>query len=283
MTPPSALTAMVLSVAALVTGCGAKAQPPPSTSPSRPAIVLPFDSYALSADDDAVVQAAQVVLMRECMATKGHGWTRPPSPTRQPALLAGNARRYGLADPRAAERFGYHVLEEPWRARAQAAETAWSEQLSKAEHSALFGAGGCVEKADSVLWKGVRKRDVSLLFGLESKAVDNSAKDPAVASATAAWSRCMKRSNFTYRTPQAAVQDRRWNLNSPEISRGERTVAIADVRCKEETNLIATRAAAEKRIQTEMIRQHPARFKAIQEANGRYVRNAQAVLGRERS
>lgn len=276
MIPPAA--AVLVSAAALVTGCGADTR----RSPSRPSIVLPLTAYHLNSDDNAVVAAARTVLMRECMTTKGHRWTRPPVPAGKNALLDGNARRYGLADLQAAQRFGYHVPEEPRVARAQEAMATWSGKLSKEERNSLFGPGGCEEKADSVIWKGV-PRNGMWLYEMGSKAFDDSAEDPAVVSATAAWSRCMKQRNFSYRTPQEAVEDRRWNLDSPKITSAERAVATADVHCKEQTNLIAIRSGAERRIQTEMIRQNPARFKAIQKANDRFIRNARAVLNGRRT
>ncbi|MGP3934337.1 hypothetical protein [Nonomuraea sp. KM88] len=271
--------AVVTLVGVGVAACVGAAQKP-GTPPFRAAFALPFDAYRLNDEDLVTVTAARTRLRRECMAKKGFVWTGKQSAADAHPLLTENARRYGLADSEAARRYGYHVPDTPQEAQAQAEEAAWAARASKAEQSALLGPGGCLDQADSALWRGVRDRNSAWLVDLEYAAVDQSAADPAVVIATRAWSDCMRDNGFDYQTPQAAVEDRRWNLNVPKVSPAEQAVAAADVRCKQKTDLVAARAAAEWRIQTKMIEQHAKRFEALRKANQSYLGNARHTLDR---
>ncbi|MEQ4715472.1 hypothetical protein [Nonomuraea sp. B19D2] len=247
-------------------------------TPFRATIVLPFDSYKAGAEDITTIDAAQIALMRECMAAKGYSWTWPRQAAREHPLLSGNARRYGLADSDAADRYGYHVPDTPESAQAKAAEAVWTDRLGDDQKAALFDRGGCVDEASAALRKGVDDRHRSWFTGMEHQAVDQSAEDPAVARAITAWSSCMHEGGYNYRTPQDTVEDRRWNLDAPRVSPAERAVATADVRCKQQTRLIPTRAAAEKRIQTKMLDEHADRFDAVLKSHERFVSNARRIL-----
>ncbi|MEO3875040.1 hypothetical protein ABGB18_40155 [Nonomuraea sp. B12E4] len=245
---------------------------------SRATVVLPFDAYHLDDAALATIADARSALVRECMADKGFDWKESYGFEEGNPLLAGNARRYGLADSEAAERYGYHVPDSPQERQAQAAEAAWRELASKEEKAALYDPDGCADRTDSALWKGIGDRNTSWFTDLEFEAVDLSAEDPAVASAIQAWSDCMHDKGFDYRTPQAAVEDRRWKLDSPRVSPAERAVAVADVGCKKRTDLIAARTAAEQLIQAKMLEQHAKRFEALRKMNAHLVGNARHVL-----
>jgi hypothetical protein len=67
---------------------------------------------------------------------------------------------------------------------------------------------------------------------------EKSKTDPRVVAVIKLWSECMKRSGFTYASPLDAGGDRPEWLRAATPSVAEIRTAVADVRCKQQTNLI---------------------------------------------
>lgn len=281
------LSVLLVPVMALAAGCGSgtpEAGPPePSRQPAA-RLVLPFDDYRLTADDIALIVAAEDALMRRCMERENFGWTRPERSTAVRHRLlqtSENARRYGLTDERAAQRHGYHVPAEPRVLRVQAEERSWRAGLSPAEEKALFGENGCASEAAERLRAGGGTPGASWFTSYDFDSVDASAAAPSVRPALARWRACMTERGFRYDTPRAAVEDKRWNLDSKAPTSQEIAVATADVRCKEETGLITVRAAAERRIQDDLITRHSGKFASLKRGLQRYLDNAGKALSGE--
>jgi hypothetical protein len=281
----AALSALLVPTVALVAACGSGTPEPSRPEPARQPLappVLPFDAYRFTVDDLAVITAGEDALMRRCMQRQGYDWSKPE---RSPAAVLhrrvetdGNARRYGLADEQTARRHGYHVPDEPRELRAQTAQRAWRGSLTTAENKALFGSGGCADAAAARLRDSGGTPGAAWFTSYDFDSVDASATEPSVRSAMEQWRTCMKKQGFDYDNPSAAIGDPHWNLDAPKVSSRETAVATADVRCKAETDLIAVRAAAEKRFQEDLIARHSEKFAGLKRGLDRYLRNAENAL-----
>ncbi|MEO3851254.1 hypothetical protein ABGB09_27125 [Streptomyces sp. B8F3] len=284
---PLTRPALLLAAVALATGCGSAAPEAGSSRPvGQPAdrIVLPFDDYRLTAGDVAVIQAAEGELMRRCMERAGHGWTRPPARTAAGAAgdpgaaSGGNDRRYGVADESTARRHGYHVPDDPREARDLKAQRSWLAALGPAEERTLLGEGGCADEAAARLSAGGAVPGAEWFTAYDFASVDASATAPPVRSAVSRWRTCMSERGFDYDTPLAAIEDRSWNLDAKRVTSREISVAVADVGCKRESDLVAVRAAAETGIQRDLIAREPGRFRELKRDLERYRHNADKAL-----
>lgn len=110
------------------------------------------------------------------------------------------------------------------------------------------------------------------------ESVDASAAAPPVRSAVSRWRTCMGEQGFDYDTRLAAIEDPSWNLDAKRVTSREIEVAVADVGCKRESDLIAVRAAAERRFQQDLIARQPGRFRELERDLERYRHNAGEAL-----
>ena len=116
---------------------------------------------------------------------------------------------------------------------------------------------------------------------IDTESFKQSREDPAVVHAFGAWSACMERRGHHYRDPLASVGDPAFN--TPEPTPQEKAVALADMDCKTETDLLKTWNAAESETQTRMIGEKSAaldRLSAFQKRKTGAAREVVARLGR---
>ncbi|MEO3924492.1 hypothetical protein ABGB07_11620 [Micromonosporaceae bacterium B7E4] len=284
-------SARVLVVALLVAGCAAPGSPRSSgdVAPFPPtaeveSLRLPFDAYTLSLAGLYTVANAQDVLTQECMEARGHGWEIIERPTDLSDLR--NRRRYGVIEMSIAERFGFHVpaglltpldVEQRYDRRDNA--------LSESQQSAVFGAEGCGREAATRL-RPEKSADLDLLRKLDRASLDDSQREQRVVVAMDAWRDCVRNLGFDYQDPFAAMSDPQWwaddataaSSEESTASSEERAVAVAVVRCEEQTDLVEVWHAAEVRIQEEEIRRHPDYFQALRAATEAELAAAEAVL-----
>ena len=264
MVTPGCVAVVVL---AALGGCGsttgqqAQSSGPSTTTRAAFDFTLPFDRYRFSDAEQATIQSAQNRQTASCAEREGASWTAPKHTTRRPEL-SGNLRRYGLIEGRTAREYGYHLPPDSER-RAQQPD----ERVD-----------ACKKKASGQLWRGVGTVDWGWFEGLNFTSADRSAAVPEVLRVTAEWSRCMKAAGFSYADPVGTISDPRWKLDSPEVSADEIAVATTDVRCKVQTGLVGVRAAAETRIQLQLIAATPVRFAAIERAEQQILANARRML-----
>ncbi|MEN3608231.1 hypothetical protein AAH979_01660 [Plantactinospora sp. ZYX-F-223] len=288
----------ILVVALLVAGCAAPESPrssrdvepfPPTAEVEN--LRLPFDAYTLSLAGLYIMANAQDVLTQECMAARGHDWEIIERPTDLKDLR--NRRRYGVIEMSIAERFGFHVpaglltpldVEQRYDRRDNA--------LSESQQSAVFGADGCGREAATRL-RPEKSADLDLLRKLDRASLDESQREQRVVVAMDAWRDCVRNLGFDYQDPFAAMSDPRWwaddaaaasseeaTASSEEstASSEERAVAVAVVRCEEQTDLVEVWHAAEVKIQEEEIRRHPDYFQDLRAATEAELAAAEAVL-----
>lgn len=124
----SAIITLVALVATAI-GCAPGQEPQDDGKPAGPpsvgrihrllavdSLVLPIERYLFTDRQVGRVLRARAVLTASCMRRYGHTWPVPASAAETGTLNPANtAHRYGLTDPVAAARYGYHPAPgSPW-------------------------------------------------------------------------------------------------------------------------------------------------------------------------
>ncbi|MEU4967157.1 hypothetical protein [Streptomyces smyrnaeus] len=290
----------VLVLLCVVTGCAAEVD---SASRSKPAaaggattpvpppgdeavsISVPLDRYDPSPAELEVIDAAEDVLVGECMRRQGLSWKRLPRAAAKDAEPR-NRRRYGVVEPEVARTYGYHLPpDRPTVARRAAAEAKRRKGLDDMEKKAAYGSegrpgktsGGCLRKAEETLLEEVPDADFGLLNDTIGATYEQSMKDRAVVRVFRAWSACMRRAGYRYADPMEPLADER-RLNGDQVSEEEIRQARADVRCKKSTDLVPVWNAAENRIQRAATEKNSAAFAELLRAQRAWMAAAHRVL-----
>ncbi|MEV0195701.1 hypothetical protein [Nonomuraea sp. NPDC050691] len=294
------LTAAVLG-SVVAAGCSAAATHSPSQRQAVPPVVsvplpgeeargltVPFDAYNFSPAEIMTIEAAEDLLIRDCMRDQGMAWEVLPQ-ARQEDVEPPHRRRYGVIEPQMAQLFGYHVpAERPSVAERRARWDVRTAKLSAQERRAAYGddtagdGGGCARQARRTRLQGAPKVDSSLFNRLIEQTFEASQRDENVVRAFQSWSACMTAVGVRYANPLQAVTDERW-MRDDRPSSAEIRVATADVRCKEKTDLVAVWARAEKRLQDDAVRGHAEQFRVLKASKDQQLLTARRLLTRESS
>lgn len=284
-----AATALVLLVVTSTTACTAlEEKPAPARHTSAPApyasrqagqLKLPLDAYASNDAETYAVEDAQDILMRRCMNNLGLEWKALP---RVPArdIEPPNLRRYGVVATEAVH-YGYHPPPDPLSVVRR--DHAWNEReaLPSAVQRAAYGPsgkGGCLKAAQHQLVDDTAPPDYHAFNQLTGTALDTSRHTTAVRRAVRGWHACMAKEGFDYPDPLSAAGSRRWNTAEPTPA--ERHTARADVACQRSVQLVTVWAAAETRIQWQLIRHHADRLHEVEARKNRWLTAAYRVLNR---
>ncbi|MET7336307.1 hypothetical protein [Nonomuraea sp. NPDC005650] len=247
-------------------------------------LAVPFDAYNFSPAEIMTIEAAQDLLIRDCMRGQGVEWKLLPLPA-EADIEPQNRRRYGVIEPQIARLFGYHApLDRPSVARYNAERNDRLTELSPAARRAAYGdpardADGCSDKAQAHLLKDAQEINESLFNTLVRQTFEESLRDGEVVRVFRAWSACMKNNGFHYPDPLAAITDDRWT-NNQQPSRREITAAETDVWCKKKGDLASIWAATEKRIQQDTILAHAEYFRTLKTNKERQLKAVRWVLSR---
>ena len=283
---PSLLAALLLTAAGCTAAPGTGDQEVPPVGEQARALSVPFDDYILSRLDLHTIEYAEDLLTQDCMRGLGLDWEMLPPPAEHDDDPL-NRRRYGLIEPEMAERYGYHPP--PLTPGQQEREEVWAEReaLPAAEEAAAYGEdgeGGCRADARQRLQADVPEMDPDLLNGYIGDAFEASQQDPAVTEAFEEWGSCMADEGFDYAGPLDAPADPAWWEEEEEAaSPAEIDTARADVRCKEEADLVGVWSAAEEEIQNEVIAANPADFELFEQARDAELGAAREVIEEARA
>jgi hypothetical protein len=211
----------------------------------------------------------------------------PPAANPAPVDLA--ARRYFIIDPREAAQYGYNRPPSELQADDKVSGGGWNP--SDREYEVVVGRppgdgsemrdasgaslpeGGCTGEAEQAL--GEPPAGADDVMRLANAAHDRAENDSRVVAAFAAWSACMERSGYSYRSPREPN-----NFDWPEPAEaGEIATANADVACKRETNLPGIWMAVEAAYQQLQIEEHAQELSKIKAWRDDRVRNAARALG----
>jgi hypothetical protein len=249
---------------------------------STEGLSLPIDDYSLTSDQMLLLDRARLVLIDRCMNRFGIRYVVEGLPQHDDFSAGTVDRRYGVTDRAAAAGHGYGLdAVAPPRPVSPAltpeGETAlWGEGSSK-----VLGvdvpAGGCVGEANRELEASApATADVNLGQRLSMASFEASQDDSRVVAATRAWSDCMSAHGYDYDEPLAPLADPRFGATGTEGT--AREVAVQDVDCKEEVNLVGIWFSVESAYQRRMMEEQASALALTAEAIRAQIEVAEATL-----
>ncbi|WP_430379298.1 hypothetical protein [Streptomyces sp. B1-3] len=243
-------------------------------------LVLPFDKYELTQQENYTVSKARDFLIKECMEKRGHEWNILHYPSRVDEIK--NRRRYGVIEMQVAQQFGYHANSAILSGNEDVQQQR-NERDKLLDHDGIQAAykekTGCGYKANDVLDRGGVGADYHLFNRMSSELLADAKKDPGVMRITRRWSACMMGHRHVYATPDDAISDPRWwKKESEKASTAEKEVAVADVQCKSHVDLVGALFEAEVKLQRRAIKQHSAYFDELAKARATYLKRVHNVI-----
>ncbi|WP_406282748.1 hypothetical protein [Streptomyces sp. NBC_00209] len=257
---------------------------------------LPLEDYMQTYQDTVALDNGARDLQKKCMADYGLTITLPPAGSTPPPNDndANIERRYGITDRDTAEKYGYglpdYLVQNPQGAKLPTMTVEETEvfsgytslnprDLSRAAAPATFKGkkiheNGCAGWADSQL--GGTSADFSLASELNGQSLAQSLKEPVVQEVIADWSKCMSGKGYTVDSPYDADKVVVHIDGSP--SQDEIDVAVADIDCKEATDLVKVWNGTETAIQQQLIADHRSELAKPKESNASAVAAAQKAL-----
>ncbi|MFD8725937.1 hypothetical protein ACFV2H_50470 [Streptomyces sp. NPDC059629] len=248
---------------------------PPATPPSGLAkgLSLPLEDYMQTYQDTVALDDAARHIQKQCMAGYGFTLTLPPAGSTPPPNDndANIERRYGITDRATAAKYGYGLPDE-----LQHQQGAELPKMTKEETEVFSGftsldphdpdrapapstyngksihRNGCAGLADEQT--GQSALDFSLAGRLDAETLTESQNTPEVKSVIAAWSQCMKTKGYTVDTPYNAID--LVPRAEGAVSQDEIDAALADIDCKQSTDLVKIWFDAETAIQKQQIADH---------------------------
>lgn len=249
-------------------------------------MTLPLDFYD-PADDETVIAQAVTALAQQCMRSKG---------LELPSALIGNTgpqppapfHLYGVIDMDSVKSHGYR---DPVSSTASTSQSKDGKKITHAVFQAYFdnpktGQVGCLSKTYKRLGGDAEMALFMLLQDLRSEALSAAHEDSRVKSVTSNWSACMKNAGFDYPDPTAPAHDRSLlgrglptppGATLPPPSAAEIAAAVADVRCKRQTQYLQTIALVSAAYQQEIILKQAQRLQDAQHKEKQEVNAAQHV------
>ncbi|MEU1534437.1 hypothetical protein [Streptomyces fagopyri] len=266
----------VVGAALLAAVCASGAEPPQIIRTASDLGALPADRYDHTAQDYQRSQRASALLIRQCMAERGHpGFPLDPRYPSDPVVATAVTTDYGALDLTAARRWGYG-----WDPAKPLAVQPKGRRMTNAEYAEL---PACSTSASRRLMRGVDLERDWLYATTRVMEVDKAVeRDPRLRATWDAWSRCVADQGFTrYPDPVAAFTDRAWQRGSDgntRHTRRERDTAVADVTCKRHLRTAELWHAVQVREQAADIARHHDRYTAGLRALRTYRANIDEVL-----
>ncbi|MET9793337.1 hypothetical protein [Streptomyces canus] len=254
------------------------------SGPGRPEVIrtasdlgpLPADRYDFTPQDYQRSQRASALLVRQCMAERGHpDFPLDPRYPSDPFVATAVSTDYGALDLATARRWGYG-----WDPAKSGALRPKGRRMTNAEY-ADFPA--CNAETNRRLTRGIDLKRDWLYASTRAIEVDKAVKrDPRLRAAWDVWSRCVAEQGLTrYPDPVAAYTDPAWqrgNDGNTRHTQRERATAAADVTCKRRHHTAELWHAARARKQAVDITRHRDRYAAGLQALQTYRSNIAEVL-----
>ncbi|MFG2088510.1 hypothetical protein [Spirillospora sp. NPDC048824] len=291
--------AFVVAGADTPASAGSSEQPTTTTvyTPSVRSSAMPLDVYHLSGAQQAQLHNQRNIMNRNCM--KAFGLSYLPHYTDRAEVIAAsfavnNSRRYGISDPVAASRFGYHLPPQPTTGSADSGDESDSSPMAMSPdkyrvftgtrkpsasasvgktpdtqaqkdspgdyHGKAIPPGGCAGQTDRKLLFTSQTRQVAkanqIAAELNQKAFLKTVQDSRALKANDAWRQCMTdKGHDRYTSPLKAAAA--FDLNQP-VAKAEIETAVADVACQKHVEYVPTLTAIEKGYQKAAIAKHTA-------------------------
>ncbi|MGP3634868.1 hypothetical protein ACTU45_16100 [Streptomyces sp. 24-1644] len=269
----------------------------PSTAPDIKSTTipsLPIEGYLVSQKEKEQILTASRMMAKSCMERFGfsYSWSAASGQRVAPDDNASNrSRRYGIVDSVAASKYGYGLgssnvretsEQAPSAAMSEAATRVFlgnSDPTVKVENGTEVNGhkipeGGCSGEAKRKIGNGLSNRTAN---EINIASFDVSLNDKKVKAALGAWSQCMRKHGYAFRSPLDPLK----TMGAGSATSQEKTTANADVQCKYETNLIGIWNSVESAIQKAMIGKKETVLEEGRRETDRSLRNASAVLSGE--
>ncbi|MFG3140629.1 hypothetical protein ACGFZA_31040 [Streptomyces sp. NPDC048211] len=264
-----------------------------SSTPSRtpengPSFQLPISHYSFTTEESALLSKAEGIATRQCMAR--FDLTYAPA---HPRLASGSDRRYGITSREEAKELGYH---QP----SSSAQT--NAALPKRDLLVLMGslhpeqdspdtqtvevdgkqvpvpAGGCTgDAARSVRGPSTESKGAATAQNIALTGFKESLADAKVASVLKNWAKCMKEKGFTYSSPLEPAND---FAGKPTASAEEKRLALADISCKERTDLVRVWVGVESAIQKAKIAAHMKDLTDLKHIHASQMKTARSIIAK---
>ncbi|MFE1962190.1 hypothetical protein [Streptomyces sp. NPDC059479] len=274
-------------------------------------LTLPLEAYMASYEDQVTVEQAANDLQQSCMKDYGIDLTLPraganPPPSDNDANIE---RRYGITDRAEAEKYGYelppalqehtkqslrdlsgvevevltgHTKPEPPKTPkdVKAGESFVSPgqgtKPARAEYNGkTLKTGGCVGWSKDQL--GVQEVDPIIVAQLAGDSLVQSMKDDKVIQAVTAWSSCMDGKGHAGLADPYKAMDQ-GVTNGGEPSQESIALAVDDIDCKEQTDLVKIWFGVESAIQDKQIADNKSQLTGIKEQHGKEVAAAREQM-----
>jgi hypothetical protein len=263
---------------------------PPANSGQT--IALPLDSYEqVSAQGQQALSAAGDLLTQRCMAAKGFVYTAAAQPGSGAANLESiEDGGYGVASLTQAEVYGYKnpgggngggpvgIVLPAFLGQQSKHGQAWTSALLgfvPGSRPVSRQPEGCLQESDLELYgKLSGNPNPDPVPGIAFEAASWTQSDPRIQLADRLWSACMARKGYTYKSPQQA-EYATW---PSEPTSAEIATAVADVRCKTQTNFVNTWLTVEAAYQSVLISQNLTELARLQTNFGKLLDRADAAL-----
>lgn len=270
---------VALFAVALLGACGKDYDPPPPFADVK----YPLDAYQAMGQQRVAIDSANAVLLRKCLLRFGVD-VPLGAVGKEPSH---RADWYGLTNEETARATGYS------RVRPQLAEQdqPFMRRIPRTAHPLMTGEapgtppGGCQGEAFRAITDGSPAvEDDYLVRKLENDAIDQARGDDSVKAAEKDWRACMKRAGHDAADPMAPFT--RWNNKRPAgalvVPPEESAMAIADVKCKQETKLLGFWAAATAVHQQKLIEQNATQLQLHKQRLEHNVQNAESIIAQPR-
>lgn len=263
--PGRALIAAAVSAAMLTAGCSnsgsaATSDPPIGALPvftSDSRLTMPLDTYLETTDQVYTGLEANELLVDQCMAKAGFTF-RLGIPSQPAQVLLSHIGKFYVDNPVSAKTSGYGgnaALIEQSQTRSVP-----GDQATAAERAALQGdasvsvlqtpgkpaTGGCVGQAEKALEKGAPASALAPtdVMNMVNSTYGQMVTDSRVTELETAWSTCMAKAGYDFKTPEQANNSPTASAESGgNPSPAQIQQAVADVTCKQQVKLVPTEIA----------------------------------------
>ncbi|MDX2294418.1 MULTISPECIES: hypothetical protein [Streptomyces] len=268
---------------------------------------LPLEAYMTSYSDQVTIDTALRTLQTQCMAEYGLTVDLPRPGVNPPAYnnTISIERRYGIADRKQAEKYGYGLPKELTRSAER-----FDTELSGVEVEVLTGRaktdfrppegtkgdgaylGGGQAKPARTEHQGKRlheggctgwskrqikwdESDAGLISQLASKSLSDARSNEPVKKAIKDWSACMKKQGRSATDPYRAMEQ--GYASGDGTTKDAIELALDDIDCKQQTQLIEVWFKAESEIQKRLIEENKDRLVVVKTRMSEVLAAAKAV------
>ncbi|MEU9797546.1 hypothetical protein [Streptomyces sp. NPDC051000] len=245
-------------------------------------ISFPLDAYEATPEQSDTLTRAQGLLTGQCMAQLGFTYRAPEQHV--PSASKSNSRVFGLSDPETAAQFGYRnpaISDVPAKPNqgnppteaemlalngpADLKPSDLPKNLDEAQKSGgssvkfngkAVPVGGCVRESFLKLYaRKANEVDILFVFNLKGEAESKTREDSRVRAVNKRWSECMAKAGYKVTDPIQATKE--LGLSGVDLSGPTAvTAAKADVRCKQEVNLVGVHYAVTTAYQRQLVEKH---------------------------